>query len=118
MRTKGRATFWFAMGLVVCALPFAALPPLLARLSAEATMAGLWLLIWAACPVLAVLCSFFVARRGVPAILAWLPAPVGYLLLPLWGIRPEWPVLLIAAVVGLISGVAGEQWTLRKEQKR
>lgn len=118
MRTKGRATFWFALWLVVCALPFAALPPLLARLSAEATIAGLWLLLWAVPLALAALGSFFAARRGVPAALAWLLAPVGYLLLPLWGIRPEWSVLFIAAVVGLISGVAGEQWTLRKEQKR
>lgn len=103
---------WALIWCAVCALPFAAMPPLLAVLPLDYTVSGLWLLVWPACPVLALAAGFGAARRGVPAALAWLFAPAAYLLLPLWGIRPEWPVLLASCVLGVFSAVAAEQWAL------
>lgn len=116
--SKSNASLWAAVWLLICALPFAVLPPLLALLPMRGAMAGLWLLVWALCPLIAVIASFFAARAGVPAALAWLFAPLGYLLLPLWGIRPEWPILLTACIVGIFFGVAAEQWTMERRRKR
>jgi hypothetical protein len=50
--------------------------------------------------------------------MAWLLAPAGYLLLPLWGIRPAWPALLAACLLGVVAGVAAEQYALRKGRGR
>ncbi len=117
-KPRRSALLWASVWLLVCALPFAALPPLLATLPLRGAMAGLWLLIWVLCPVLAAIASFFAAYAGVPAALAWLFAPLGYLLLPLWGIRPEWAILLAACAIGILFGVTAEQWTRKRRRQR
>jgi hypothetical protein len=115
---RGRASLCAAVWLLLCALPFAALPPLLALLPLRGAMAGLWLLVGVACPLMAAPVGFCAARGGVPAALAWPFAALGCLLLPLWGIRPEGAPLLIACALELVGAVAAEQGRARKGRGR
>ena len=103
--------------LLACALPFGGFPPLLVLLPLRALIASLWVLVWAACPLLAIFLPYRMVRAGIPAAAAWLFPVTGYLLLPLWQIRPEWPVILLACVLGIFSGVAAEQRAARRARE-
>ena len=112
--------FWAVVWLIVCVLPFAAIPPLLNEglLPMGISLAVMMLVIYAACPVLALVAGYFAARRGVPAAVAWLFAPVPYwVLLPLWMYEPDWKILLVSCVVGVVSGTAGELMRKRKQKR-
>ncbi len=117
-RIRGQGTLCFCLWVLACGALFAGLPALLLNLPVEQLTVSLWLLIWVLCPAVSLPSAWCVAGSGVPALLAWLPAPVGYLLLPLWGMRPEWSILLLSIVIGVMTGVAAEQWRGRREKKR
>ncbi len=114
---KDSPWFWAVFWLLLCVLPFAVLPPLIALLPLEGAIVGLWLLVWVACPALAVAAGYGTACHRVPAVVSWLFAPLGCLVLPLWGIQPEGWSILCGCVLGVIAGVVGEQ-SLRAATKR
>ena len=111
IRPTARAAWpWRVLGwLAVCALPFACLPPLVARLPDAPMRLALSALWWGAGPALALWVPYRAVRGGIPAAAGWLFAPLGMLALPLWGMRPAPLSLLLACVVGIVSGVAAEQ---------
>ena len=101
--------------LVVCAAPFACLPPLLVRLP-DALLAPALTVLWrGACPFLALWVPYRAARGGIPAAVGWLFAPLGTLALPLWGMRPEPLSVLLGCLLGVVSGVTAEQRNRAKE---
>ena len=106
---KHRALWRLAGVTLLCAAPYAILPPLCEIAPEGMVWAVSFLLCYLAVPVSALLAPYWIARAGIPAIAAW-PWPVlCALILPLWGMQPGWSVLALGALIALVSAVAGEE---------
>ena len=109
--------FRYALLAAAGILPFLALPPLCALLPAPALQAATFAFVYPLCPALSALVPFRMARRGAPPILAWPWPLLGYLLLPLHGMRPELAVGLLSALVALTGAALGGERRAREEKR-
>lgn len=109
--------FRYALLAAAGILPFLALPPLCAPLPAPALQAATFAFVYPLCPALSALVPFRMARRGAPPILAWPWPLLGYLLLPLHGMRPELAVGLLSALVALAGAALGGELRAREEKR-
>ena len=109
MQKQPRTLSCFFAGIAACILPFAAAPPLLSLLPEEALYAVTFALVYLLCPVLSVIVPYRIARRAIAPIAAWPWPLIGYLILPLYGIRPSFSVLFACALLALVSGVCGDE---------
>ena len=107
----------YALHVAGCILPFLALPPLCALLPAPALQAATFAFVYPLCPALSALVPFRMARRGAPPILAWPWPLLGYLLLPLHGMRPELAVGLLSALVAIAGATLGGELRARDERR-
>ncbi len=109
--------FRYALLAAAGILPFLALPPLCALLPAPALQAATFAFVYPLCPALSALVPFRMARRGAPPILAWPWPLLGYLLLPLHGMRPELAVGLLSALVAIAGATLGGELRARDERR-
>lgn len=109
--------FRYALLAAAGILPFLALPPLCALLPAPALQAATFAFVYPLCPALSALVPFRMARRGAPPILAWPWPLLGYLLLPLHGMRPELAVELLSALVAIAGATLGGELRARDERR-
>lgn len=116
MQKQPRTLRCFFFGIAACVIPFAALPPLLTLLPEAALYAGTFGLVYLLCPVLSILVPYRIARRAIAPIAAWPWPLIGYLILPLYGIRPSFAVLFACALLALVSGVCGDE-VRQKDEK-
>ena len=107
----------YALHVAGCMLPFLALPPLCALLPGPALQAATFAFVYPLCPALSALVPFRMARRGAPPILAWPWPLLGYLLLPLHGMRPELAVGLLSALVAIAGATLGGELRARDERR-
>ena len=108
----------FLIGLASCALPFAVLPALLYRAPEAMMEPGLWLLLWALYPLLALLVPAWAARRGVPALLACILPTLGYLLVLVHQLAPVLGVLLGGQALAVVSASYGQERRKRARETR
>ncbi len=109
--------FRYALLAAAGILPFLALPPLCALLPAPALQAATFAFVYPLCPALSALVPFRMSRRGAPPILAWPWPLLGYLLLPLHGMRPELAVGLLSALVAIAGATLGGELRARDERR-
>lgn len=86
-------------------------------LSGEALRAAHFACIWALQPALGAYLCFCCGKRGVPAILAWLPAPscfaAAYWIIV--GMAPPIGAALLCALACIAGASAGEVWLKRSK---
>ena len=118
MQKQSHTRRCFFTGIAACVLPFALLPPLCALLPQPLLAASTFALCYLLCPVLSAVVPYRIARCAIAPIAVWPWPLLGYLLLPLYGLRPSFPLLFACALIALVSGVCGDEVRSLRDKKK
>lgn len=109
MRKHLPALLVFVLCLALCCLPYLLLPLGLYEAPEALIQAGLLLLLWVLYPLEALLLPGWMARLGIPAILACVVPTIGYLLLLVHQMTPVLGVLIAGQLVAVVSASTGQE---------